>query len=229
MSNYIEVMVVVEGKTEEIFVKSILSPYLSEKSIYMFPTQVTKPGEKGGDVRFSRVKNDLEKHLKQRTDTYVTTLIDYYGTKDWPGLNDVEANSTPEAITMIVNNAAMKEITGLYPGVNAEQRFIPYLAIHEFEALLFCGPSEIAFELGIQEEIVHNVLKEFGTPEEINNNRDSAPSKRLDNWSPHKKFPKTTTGISIARNIGIQRMRNMCPLFDNWIKTFEDIVAKQSK
>ncbi|MGI6657283.1 MAG: DUF4276 family protein [Desulfobulbus sp.] len=68
MSDFIEVIAIVEGKTEEIFINSLLKPYLAEKKIFMTPTQVSKPGQKGGDVRFERVKRDIENHLKQRAD-----------------------------------------------------------------------------------------------------------------------------------------------------------------
>ena len=66
MSRYVEVMAIVEGSTEETFINRILAPYLSHRNIGMRATQVSKPGEKGGDVKFSRVKNDIRLHLKQR-------------------------------------------------------------------------------------------------------------------------------------------------------------------
>ena len=82
MSDYIEVIAIVEGKTEQVFVESVLQPYLAQQNIFISATQVSKPGQKGGDVRFSRVSRDIERHLKQRPDTYVTTLVDYYGIKE---------------------------------------------------------------------------------------------------------------------------------------------------
>lgn len=81
MSNIIEAMVIVEGKTEQIFIRELVAPYLAAKKIYMSATQITKPGAKGGDVKFKRVKNDIEKHLKQRSNTYISLFIDYYGMK----------------------------------------------------------------------------------------------------------------------------------------------------
>ncbi len=48
MSNCIEVMVIVEGKTEEIFINSIVQPYLAPRNIFIRATQITKPGQKGG-------------------------------------------------------------------------------------------------------------------------------------------------------------------------------------
>jgi hypothetical protein len=50
------------------------------------------------------------------------------------------------------------------------------------------------------------------------------PIKRLDAWSKNGKFRKTTTGIAIARDIGIGKMREKCPLFHSWLKTFEDMM-----
>lgn len=72
MNKYVEVMAIVEGATEESFIKQVLAPYLGYKNIGMHATQVTKPGQKGGDVRFERVKNDIIRHLKQKPDTIVT-------------------------------------------------------------------------------------------------------------------------------------------------------------
>lgn len=229
MSSYMEVMAIVEGKTEEIFIDLLLRPYLADKNIFMYATQVTKPGQKGGDVRFSRVKKDLEIHLRQRTDTYVTTLVDYYGTKEWPGLDRVPQNSTPERIAQTVNEATQKEVVALFSDRQADRRFIPYMAIHEFESLLFSDSSAIADELGISVEDIDSVISEYGTPEAIDNGPRTAPSKRLDSWSTNGEFPKTTAGIAIAKAIGIPTMREKCPLFDKWIKEFETILEALSE
>lgn len=223
MSNYINVIAIVEGKTEQTFIESILAPYLGNKSIGIHATQVTKPGQKGGDVRFSRVKKDLKLHLKQRSDTYVTTFIDYYGTKEWPGLDSVPSQATPAQIAAKINEATKAVINLLFSDQQAERRFIPFVAVHEFEALLFSDPEILANELGINVSKIKDVLFECGSPEAINNSRETAPSKRLNSMSSNGKFPKTTMGISIAQNIGIEKMREECPLFDEWIKKFEAI------
>ena len=223
MSNFIEIMAIVEGKTEEIFINSLLRPYLADKNIFIYATQVTKPGQKGGDVRFARVKKDLELHLKQRSDTYVTILVDYYGTKEWPGLDNVPPQANPAQIAMTVNGATKEEVVALFSEQQAERRFIPYMAIHEFESLLFSNSAAIAEELEVSVENVDSVLTECGEPEAINNSSQTAPSKRLDSWSRNGKFPKTTTGIAIAKVIGIKVMREKCPLFNAWLETFETL------
>jgi hypothetical protein len=227
MSNFIEVTTIVEGKTEEIFINLLLQPYLAQKMIFMTATQVSKPGQKGGDVRFDRVSKDLELHLKQRTDTYVTILVDFYGVREWPGIDLVPPNAPPAKIAEIVNGATQAKVIELFAAQRADQRFIPHMAIHEFEALLFSDSASLATELAIPEEKVQAVLNECGEPEAINNSPVTAPSKRLDGWSRNGKFPKTTTGIAIARSIGIPKMREQCPLFDAWLQQLESIVEGQ--
>ena len=63
--------------------------------------------------------------------------------------------------------------------------------------------------------------------EVINNSPETAPSKRLDKWSKNGEFPKTTTGIAIARSIGIPQMREKCPLFNSWLERFESLQGEQ--
>jgi hypothetical protein len=223
MSDYIEIIAIVEGKTEQIFIEKILAPYLGHKNIGIHATQVSKPGQKGGDVRFSRVKRDLEIHLKQRPDTYVTTFIDYYGTKEWPGLDLVPSQAFPAQIAQTINEATQAQVVLLFSGQQAERRFIPFVAVHEFEALLFSDAGILADQLGIDETKIVTVLSECGSPEAINNNPLTAPSKRLDVWSNNGKFLKTTMGITIAKQIGIEKMRSECPLFNEWLSMFEAI------
>lgn len=224
MSDYIDVMAIVEGKTEQIFVQSVLAPYLAQKNIFMVATQVSKPGQKGGDVRFERVKNDLRNHLKQRSDTYVTTFVDYYGTKDWPGLDEVAAQSTPLQIAECINQTTQNEVDTLFSEQQSARRFIPYIAVHEFEALLFSDSTSLVAALEVELDTVSDVLDEFGEPEAINNHPQTAPSKRLDSWSKNGKFPKTTQGIALATEIGITKMREKCPVFNAWIVELETLV-----
>lgn len=223
---YVEVIAIVEGKTEQVFIEQVLAPYLADKMIFIRATQVSKPGQKGGDVRFSRVSRDIGLHLKQRSDTYVTTLVDYYGVKEWPGVETLPNQNTPEQIAMHLNAATEQQVVALFAEQQAERRFIPYVALHEFEALLFSDSAILASELGISEPQVSAVLTECGAPEAINNGPDTAPSKRLDRWSVNGKFAKTTKGIAIAERIGIPRMRAQCPLFDAWIARFEALMLE---
>lgn len=220
MSDYAEVIAIVEGRTEQRFIKEILAPYLSESNVYMQPIVLDKPGEKGGDVKFARTRNDIKTHIKQRRDTWVTTFVDYYGIKgDWPGYQDSRNQATHVRKAEIINTATAKEVHRLFPAENTEKRFIPYVSMHEIEALYFSGPSILAEKLNVKLSTIEAILLECGEPEKINDNIHTAPSRRLSSLS--KRFKKTSTGISIAQAIGIERMRAACPTFNRWVTVLE--------
>ena len=220
MNNYIEVIVIVEGKTEEIFINSILKEYLSYKDIYMMPIQISKPGQKGGDVKFSRAVKDIGIHMKQRKDTYVGLFVDYYGLKqDWPGLNQANKKTEPFKIASIINNETHKAVNNELSEYSSDSRFIPYVNVHEFEALLFSDPVCLTSSLKINQSEIDNILKEFGDPEKIDNSPITAPSKRIEDLFP--RYKKTSTGITVAKDIGIDRMRDKCKVFNNWINRLE--------
>ncbi len=218
--NLVEIVALVEGKTEQIFIQDIVSPYLAGKSIYITPIIISKPGQKGGDVKFSRVKNDIELHLKQRPDTFLTLFVDYYGIKsDWPGLKAAKKQSMPSGKAEKINRATKNRVNKLFGDYGSDRRFIPYVAMHEFEALLFSGPQELADQLRVPLSDIDKILKECGEPEKIDDSPHSAPSKRLENLS--SRFKKTSTGIAIAKEISLDKMREHCPIFNTWLTEIE--------
>lgn len=54
-----------------------------------------------------------------------------------------------------------------------------------------------------------------GEAEAINDSPNTSPSHRLRKLSP--RFKKTTTGIAIAKEVGLEQMRESCPLFNAWV------------
>ena len=63
---------------------------------------------------------------------------------------------------------------------NAETRFIPYIEMHEFEALLFSDADILAEKTGINIVEIKKVIEAYDNPEEINEDPEKAPSKRLE-------------------------------------------------
>ncbi|QMV16753.1 DUF4276 family protein [Vibrio spartinae] len=220
MNNYIEVVAIVEGRTEQVFVERVLAPYLSYKNISIRATQISKSGQKGGDVKFSRAERDIGRFLKQRPDIYVTQFFDYYGLKEWPDLDSITTQDHTE-IAQLLNEAARGQIVNRYGNYRADSRFIPYMAMHEFEALLFSDEAILADELGVGVENITAILTECKEPEKINNSRETAPSKRLAQLKGAGKFKKAIDGISIADRIGVETMRQRCPLFNEWLNQLE--------
>ena len=228
MSDYIEILVLVEGRTEKIFVREVLAPTMRSKNIYIDATLV---GKIGGDVRFDRAKKDIGMYLKQRCDTYITTMFDYFRIDpDWPGKSDViQAIGTGEKITahekgVRLENATLEAIKASFPDCQPEKRFIPYIQMHEFEALLFTDTGVLADKIRTNEKAVTEITDKFDTPEDINDNPNTAPSKRIKNL--RKGYLKVITGTAITKDIGIPAIRKECVHFGGWLTKIEQLSAK---
>jgi hypothetical protein len=227
MNRYVEIVVLVEGKTEQIFIQDLVAPYLAHTGIYITPIQISKPGQKGGDVKFPRVQNDRGMHLKQRSDTYLTLFVDYYGINvEWPGLTKAKGEATPAGKAAQVNAATKNKVNELFENLDSDRRFIPYIAMYEFEALLFSGPDQLAEQLQVPRGSIDKILEQCGEPERINDSQHTAPSKRLESLT--SRFKKTSTGIAVAKAIGLPRIRKHCPIFNGWLTEIEGLkVEKQ--
>lgn len=68
-----------------------------------------------------------------------------------------------------------------------------------------------------QISVLKNEIRNFDTPEDINDSSETAPSKRLEKI--FIGYSKTTDGMRIAEKIGIQKMMQKCPCFKAWIET----------
>ena len=74
------------------------------------------------------------------------------------------------------------------------RRFIPYVVMHEFEALLFSDCDGFALGVGHPEltSSLQAIRDRYGSPEEIDDSPHSAPSKRVEQILPayQKPFPR---------------------------------------
>jgi hypothetical protein len=69
--------------------------------------------------------------------------------------------------------------------------------------------------------LLQDTFKEFPNPEMINNNPQTAPSKRLAQII--SGYNKVTYGNILAEAIGLQNIMNKCPRFKAWIERIETI------
>ena len=216
-------LILVEGQTEERFVKDVLCPFFESRHLYLCPTilttKVVKNGNnfKGGVTQYAKLRTDLRK-LIQDKGALITTMIDYYGLpEDTPGMNDRPYASARDRV-MHVESA-------IYNDVGAPQHFIPFLALHEFEALLFVDHEITAAAIPAREKTAELRAVANGlAPEEINEHRDTAPSRRLLKVFP--SFKKTLHGPTAAKRIGLEAIRSKCPHFDSWITRLEQFAAE---
>ncbi|RMF24335.1 MAG: DUF4276 family protein [Bacteroidetes bacterium] len=111
-------------------------------------------------------------------------------------------------------------------------RFIPYIQVHEFEALLLCEPSIIheQFEGYDRPRKADALQREIAglPPEEINLGDETAPSKRIIKWYPAYADNKAFHGPRIAAKIGLERIRAHNPHFDEWLSRLESLSPGQN-
>lgn len=215
------VYLLVEGQTEEAFVRELLEPHYARLGLYLTPIIVrTSPGHKGGVVSYEKIKPQLQRLCRQDAAAHVTTLFDLYALpQDFPGKTDATypANGSGHQKAAFLE-AQLKQDIG-------QINFIPYFQVHEFEALLFVEPRKFAewtdnyrivIELGDQ-------AQKYATPEDINDSPETAPSKRILEAMP--EYQKTFHGPLIACEIGLDAMRKACPHFNEWLLRLESLRA----
>ncbi|MCX6605361.1 MAG: DUF4276 family protein [Acidobacteria bacterium] len=158
---------------------------------------------RGGGRAWSGVKKEILRHLSEDEGVVVTTFVDFYGLPpSWPKRLGATGPTQIEA-------EMAKEI--------GSGRFLPFVMMHEFEALLF---SDSAAFCGSVERVdleprFAQIRTGFASPEEINDSPQSAPSKRILQLMPG--YQKPFDGVNAARAIGLERMRAECPHFNDWL------------
>jgi hypothetical protein len=218
------VLILVEGQTEERFVKDVLGPAFWEKELFFHVTiLVTKrvkagPNFKGGVTNFARFQNDTRRLLASAGGALVTMMLDYYALPlTFPGMNTRPQGTAVRRVTHV--ERAIAEHFG------SPQNFVPFLALHEFEAWLFSSPDElprVMTESWKQAQFAA-ICSSAPTPEEINERPQFAPSKRIEALFP--AYKKTLHGPTAATRIGLDRIRAQCPHFDGWIRRLEAFAA----
>jgi Domain of unknown function (DUF4276) len=215
------VYILVEGQTEEIFISDLLAPHYAEKNLYLQPITVeTCEGygggkKRGGYVSYARLKKQLLILLRDES-AHVSTMFDLYALpKDRPGMKDegFAAMQTGREKAEFIEKCWKEEI--------AHPRFIPHLSVHEFEALLFADTSTFnARAHGLDFSVLHQIGANTA-PEDINDSRETAPSKRI--LSVFPQYQKARHGPLIAADIGLPAMRAACPHFDAWLRQLESL------
>jgi Domain of unknown function (DUF4276) len=105
------------------------------------------------------------------------------------------------------------------------RNFLPFLALHEFEAWLFASTEELPRVMTESHKLAEfaAIRATVRTPEEINERPEFAPSKRIAALFP--AYKKTLHGPNTVARIGLDKIRLECPHFDSWMKQLEAFAA----
>lgn len=215
-------LVLVEGQTEETFVRDVLDPHSHSRGLCFVPTLVvTKrvksgPNFKGGITSWDSVAGDLRRLLRDTSAAAVTTMLDYYGLpSDFPGMTSRPA-AAPRLRAEHVE-AAMATALG-------HAQFIPYLSLHEFEALVFASLGQAGWVFNNDPKvlaILSQQLAQVVTAEDINEQPTTTPARRITNAFP--SYQKVVHGPMAVEASGLQVLRQACPHFGSWLTRLEEL------
>ena len=214
------------GQTEEQFVNEMLAPHLQDRGYSSVSARhvgnARQRGQRGGVKPWPEVRKAIVNHLRKDPGSIATTMVDYYGLprigpKAWPGREDasrVVLQTKPE----VVEKALLGDVVRTMGANFDSSRFIPFVTMHEFEALLFSDCERFALGIGNPKmtDPLQAIRDAFSTPEEIDDSPDTAPSKRVLALIPG--YQKPLMGTLAALEIGLAAMRAESPHFDMWLK-----------
>lgn len=219
--------VLAEGQTEEAFVNQVLAPHLAPFGVFAIVRCVTTRRDRhrhdivyrGGFREFAKAQRDLERWMAEDRGAAFTTMFDLYALpRDFPGYEDAAQLRDPYARVRHLEQALAARI--------GESRLIPYVQLHEFEALLFSDPEKFDWQYIEHAPAIARLVeisRQFDSPELIDDGERTAPSKRIIAEIPEYAFQKSTAGPVIASHIGIATMRACCPHFAEWITCLEGL------
>jgi len=157
-------------------------------------------------VAFDSLRKAVQNEVgRLRGHQFITTMIDLYALKEFPGDEPAQRDVY----------ARVEKIETAMATAFKSPQVIPYLQIHEFEALVFVDLEKLEeqFPDGNARQAVVDLRREVNgiPPELIDDGPMTAPSKRL--LRALASYNKVVTGPAVAEAIGVARLREACPHF----------------
>lgn len=220
--------IIVEGSSEESFVNDVMVKHFAPLKIYISARKIitgwdrvnNKPA-KGGLLKYSKFRNDVLRWIESdrgRENTFYTSFIDLYA---FPKDNESPYTSTIQQIIDPYEKVAALE-AAIGKNIN-HPSFIPYVQLHEFEALILAEPDRLLGMYPDGQTGINRLKRDIGDtrPEEVNESPVTAPSKRIIKYLPDYEGQKAQVGPLVAEDIGMTTIRHRCSHFNDWIAKLE--------
>lgn len=219
----VELRVLCEGLTERNFVATVLRPHLAQYRVFARPQGLDAGLTKGsGVIAHGTLRKNIKAEVgRSRDHQWVTTMIDLYALpRDYPGwAKEADESGVDRAIR--IEKAMAEKVPN--------PRFLPFIQVHEFEALVLVDVDKIpeVFPNGDAREAPALLRMSIGAmrPEQVNDGPISAPSKRIIEVVPAYKAMKAVAGPEIAARIGLPALRAACPHFNQWLTRLEGLAS----
>ena len=214
----IELTILCEGPTEFGFVRDVLKPHLNARQVHCKPIELNK--KNFGVVPWESLKKAIQGSIgNSKAHQYTTCMIDLYALPDYPG--QAESVTSPIEKVRNIESHMQKQLPN--------PRWLPYIQLHEFEALLYVDLSAIASAISdrdVKAGVASLSAEVDGkSPEDVNEGAQTAPSKRILKHIP--EYAKAQVGPSAAMLIGLDQLRHDCPHFGEWLTMLEALPGKK--
>lgn len=227
----IRINVITEGQSELRFVKNTLNQYfagnpvLDARCVLTSTNRQSNYEHRGGLTSYGKARRDIVNWLLSDKEAYVSTMFDFFRLPgDFPQYHNARQCQDHCRGAKILEDAMKKDILSKVPGIS-EDRFLPYIQLHEFEALLYTDIRVLKYDYLEDEEIrrIDRLYEETKNipPEEINHGADTAPSKRIMQAVAYQKGDLPAEWLEF---ITIDRIREKCPHFSEWIERMKRII-----
>ncbi len=226
-----EIVAIVEGETEQTFVHDQLAAHLGLFGIAIWAVLPGKSRNRGGIKKWESAKNDILRTLKEGR--YCTTMFDFYAMPaDWPGRQNAAALPWEQRGVHVEQELLKAIATEIGQSFNPAQ-LIPYVQLHEFEALMFAGTKELAdlsaamcgLPVNYLMKQFDNIITASGHPEAIDDGYETCPSRRI--MSLVRGYRKRVHSPIVSKRIGLPVLRAKCAHFGNWIQKLELLGAEK--
>ena len=217
-----------EGRTEQTFASTVLSPHLANHGVYMQGPILVANSRRGrvthrGGIRtFRAMQDDIGRFRRQDSadDVFFTSMIDLYALPgDFPGFQQANRHRADPYRRVEALEASWADKT-------ADRRFIPFIQLHEYEAYLFADVSRLSRfydDCDAKIKVLRSIVDGAGSPELIDDGHRTAPSKRIIEQFPDYEHRKATVGPQAAELIGLETIRCKCPHFAQWLGRLEQL------
>lgn len=222
-----ELVVIVEGETEQAFVRNLLGAHLPLHGTVAWPILPGRRRRHGGVKKWEVARQDIIRTLKEGR--YCSTMFDYYALPDdWPGKTESCVLEWSQRASC-VEDAILTDISREMGGNFNPKHFIPYIQLHEFEALAFADVESLVSVVSplarlpndVLTDTFGKILKTAGHPEAINDGYDTCPSRRISGIVP--AYKKRVHGPIVTERIGLDVLRKRCTHFASWLHRLESI------
>lgn len=217
-------LLLVEGQSEFRFVQDRLNDYFNGRHVlHPILTETRRGVRSGGLARdYAVFRQQMVRLMAQhggREDAWFGCMLDLYGLPDqFPGYATAQGNGWQRAD--IIEQALAADLS--------HDRFLPYLNVHELEALLLTEPRALSqFFVGKEAEVrqLAAEITGFSSPEEINLIRETSPSHRITRHFPGYAKAKVQASSLAFSQIPVSLIRQRCPHFAEWLSKIEKLPA----